>query len=180
MGPRRTVRPGAPFVAGLLAAVLTAACGAPGDEPAASDPAADGTAAAEPAPSPSRQDEAIRQAREQALQRKRLEQPPQPPAATTDRGTGEVPAQVLADVRGHLAHRIGVDPGAIEMVQARPHTWPDGAMGCPQPGLVYTHQPVEGYWMILHSRGRDYDYRVSKSGTLVLCEGRLLEDPPTA
>lgn len=165
----RSARPGLRIAAGVLGALLAVACGAPDDAAPAAEPP--------PVEPPSRQDEAVRQAREQAMARKALESPA--PAAA-EPAIGEVPMQVLDDVRGHLAHRIGVTADQIEVVRAVPQTWPDGAMGCAQPGLVYTHQPVEGYWMILRGRGRDYDYRVSRSGTLVLCEGRMLADPPTS
>jgi hypothetical protein len=124
---------------------------------------------------PSRTDEAVQAAREEAFQRKRLQAVPE---AEPQAAVGEVPPTIMTDVRNHLAGRTGGGPDAFEVVRAQEHEWPDGAMGCPQSGLMYTQRPVRGYWIVLAHQGRDYDYRVSESGMLVLCEAMALEDPP--
>lgn len=126
---------------------------------------------------PSRDDAAVRAAREQALQRKGLEAVPPPEDVAV---TQPVPASLLQNAREHLARISRAPVDQIEVVSAEPQVWPDGAMGCPQPGLTYTHRPVEGYRMVLRAGGRDYDYRVAASGYLVLCEGMWLKDPPVS
>lgn len=129
-------------------------------------------AAAQP---PSRTDDSVTEARRQALERKHLERRPQ---EETPAATGEIPDVVMQRVREHLAERTGAGADTFETVRAESQVWPDGAMGCPQPGLTYTHAPVQGYWIVLEHNARDYDYRVSRTGTMVLCEAMAIPDPP--
>jgi hypothetical protein len=37
------------------------------------------------------------------------------------------------------------------VVQAEAVTWPDGALGCPEPGIVYTQALVPGYWVVVEA-----------------------------
>ena len=39
-----------------------------------------------------------------------------------------------------LAQRLNVDRASIAVVEARAVVWPDGALGCPRPRMVYTLQ----------------------------------------
>lgn len=128
-------------------------------------------------PGPSRTDPQTMQARERVLERKRLETAPVAQPAERPE-SAEVPESVLADVRRHLAARTGADPDGFEVQRATRQEWPSGAMGCPQPDLIYTQRPVTGYWVVLRHAGRDYDYRISEAGTLVVCDAIALEDPP--
>ncbi len=66
--------------------------------------------------------------------------------------------------------RTGGAKSDIKVLRAEAITWPDGSMGCPQPGQVYTQATVNGYWVILGHAGREYDYRAAASGYFVLCE----------
>lgn len=56
----------------------------------------------------------------------------------------EAVAELVAD---------GVDRDAIELVTAERVTWPDGSLGCPQPGMAYTQVLVEGYRIVLAAEG---------------------------
>ena len=44
-------------------------------------------------------------------------------------------------------------------------TWPNGALGCPQPGFVYTERIEPGYQVVVDAGGRQLDYRVGSGGT---------------
>lgn len=159
--PAAMAQPCARLLAGALLATsvgFAAACGA----------------STQDAP-PARDDEAVRAAREQAFQRKDIAKVPPP----QDVGVTEpVPASLLNNAREHLARRSQYPPDQIEVVSSEQQVWPDGSMGCPQPGLNYTHEPVRGYRIILRAGSREYDYRIAASGYLVLCEGMWLENPP--
>ena len=52
-------------------------------------------------------------------------------------------------------------------------TWPDGSLGCPQPGQVYTQALVDGYHVVLDADGDELDYRVGSGGSFNLCENGL-------
>ncbi len=83
---------------------------------------------------------------------------------------GEIPAPIMAALRADAADRAGVDPEAIEVLQAENVTWNDGSLGCPEPGMSYTMALVDGYHVILAAEGEEFDYRVSAQGGFKLCE----------
>jgi hypothetical protein len=71
----------------------------------------------------------------------------------------------VADLAGHLS----VDAGKIVTVSARDVTWPDGAIGCPQPGMMYTQVQVDGAEIILQVDGISYRYTLGGSKGPTLC-----------
>ena len=46
--------------------------------------------------------------------------------------------EIVQAARTDAARRTGLAPEALELVSAESVTWPDGSLGCPQPGLLYT------------------------------------------
>ena len=70
-----------------------------------------------------------------------------------------------------LATRLQVDRGAIEVVDAQVVTWPDGSLGCPRPGEMYTQALIEGSRLILGTNGRTriYIYHAAADGQPFLC-----------
>lgn len=84
--------------------------------------------------------------------------------------TGEVPADLLAAIRADAAQRGGVQPDSLTVVRGEAVVWPDGSLGCPQPGGFYTQAPVEGYWVVLAGDGVRFDYRATARGSFFLCE----------
>jgi hypothetical protein len=85
-------------------------------------------------------------------------------AGTGERGDSPVTASDrsldagVGAARADLAQRLGVEPASIELVSAREVTWPDGSLGCPQPGMSYTQALVDGSQIILRHGGIDYHY----------------------
>jgi hypothetical protein len=67
-----------------------------------------------------------------------------------------------------LAERLGIEPDAVTVVDARAVTWPDGSLGCPEPGMMYTQVLVDGTLAVLEADGRRYQYH--GGDPLVLCE----------
>jgi hypothetical protein len=84
--------------------------------------------------------------------------------------TGEVPAEIMDDLRADAAERLGVDAADLEIVQAEAVTWNDGSLGCPEPGMSYTMALVDGYHVILEADAEQVDYRVSAQGGFLVCE----------
>ena len=86
-----------------------------------------------------------------------------------DRDPADQPREVavaLADA----ADRTGVDPDDIEVAAFEEVTWSDGAMGCPQPGQMYTQALVEGYRVLLEVEGSTLSYHGAEGGDPSLCE----------
>lgn len=91
-----------------------------------------------------------------------------------DQPTGDQPAEEHDDERvraaaADLAERTGTDPAQVRVVQFRAVTWPDGSIGCPEPGMSYTQALVDGYRLILQADGAQYHYHAAGEGDLVLC-----------
>lgn len=89
--------------------------------------------------------------------------PPEP----TDDATG-VPANVQASV-DDLASRLDVDPGDIQAGPLEEVTWPDGALGCPEPGMSYPQVLTDGYRLVLTADGEEYVYHAGEGGELTYC-----------
>lgn len=90
---------------------------------------------------------------------------------------GELPAEILTAVFDHLSSTTAVAPEAITVVQAEAVVWSDGALGCPQPGEVYTMMPVAGYQIVVEADGRTYNYHAADTGYVILCQNALPQPP---
>ena len=69
-----------------------------------------------------------------------------------------------------LAQRLGVEPEQIALVNFREMTWPDGSLGCPEPGVSYTEALVEGYQIALLHGDRLFDYHGANDSAPFLCK----------
>ena len=47
--------------------------------------------------------------------------------------------------------------------------WPDGSLGCPQPGQVYTQALVPGWRLVVQRPGREAVYHARQRGKWLLC-----------
>jgi len=84
--------------------------------------------------------------------------------------SASLPAVVLDPILADAASRTGMPKEALEVVTAESKTWPDGALGCPQPGIAYTQVVVDGYQVVIRAGARTLDYRGSGPGRFRLCE----------
>ena len=71
--------------------------------------------------------------------------------------------QAVAD----LATRLKIDASSIVTVSAQPMSWPDGSLGCPQPGMLYTQVMVDGALIELSVDGTSYSYHSGASRSAV-------------
>lgn len=98
-----------------------------------------------------------------------------PPFATTTPGPigpsgapADVPPTRWDAIVADLAHRGAT--GEPQLVSAAAVTWPNGALGCPKPGMSYTQAVVEGMQVVVEVDGTTYDYRFGRSDAPMLCE----------
>ena len=82
---------------------------------------------------------------------------------------GDVPTAMLERAIADAATAAGVDPSEVEVVAAEAVTWPDGALGCPQPDQMYTQALVPGYRVILAIDGDELNFHASESGEFAFC-----------
>lgn len=95
----------------------------------------------------------------------------------TTQGSGEVPPQVLAIFQDDLARRALVKHDDITVVSATEQQWSDGAMGCPQPGQMYTQMIVPGYRVVMQAAGNRYSYHSDRRGNFIVCSNGLAFPP---
>jgi hypothetical protein len=84
----------------------------------------------------------------------------------------------MAQVRAELAGRIGAEQAAAATVLVAEFvSWPDSSLGCPRPGELYLPVVTPGYRVVLEAAGTRYDYRLSATGVVRLCERPLSVAP---
>jgi hypothetical protein len=107
---------------------------------------------------------------------------PATPAATAPASSsGAVPPEVIAKLRADLAKQVGADVAESARVTAAESVmWPNGALGCPQPGRMYTQAIVPGYQVVFDAGGRTFAYHASQKGGFVLCKDPVLDQPPSS
>jgi len=78
--------------------------------------------------------------------------------------------KIVTQAKDDLAQRLAIDPAQIELVEAASVTWPDGSLGCPQPGMMYTQVQVDGLRLRFRAGGRIYEYHGGGGRAPCLCE----------
>ena len=73
--------------------------------------------------------------------------------------------------------RTGLDASTLKVVSSEAVTWPDGGLGCPEPGMLYTMALVPGYRIRIQAGDKVLDYHASRRGILVLCPPERSVDP---
>jgi hypothetical protein len=71
--------------------------------------------------------------------------------------------------RADLAKRLKVDDLQIEIVGAKPATWPNAGLGCPDPGRTYRDEVIAGLVIELTHRDKTYRYHSDMSSQIVYC-----------
>lgn len=90
---------------------------------------------------------------------------PEPPPPIT----GEAPRELVDRVLRDAAALAGVNPSSLRVVRDESVTWPDGALGCGEPGREYIQMLVPGYWIVVALGDRQFDYRSDARGNYRLC-----------
>jgi hypothetical protein len=78
--------------------------------------------------------------------------------------------KLVESARKDLAKRLSIPASEIALVEFRKTTWPDGSLGCPQPGMMYTQMVQDGTVIRLTARKRTYEYHSGTAAEPVLCE----------
>lgn len=92
------------------------------------------------------------------------------PMPSSNVETAGIPGDILNSVLDDAAQKLGVAPDALVVTRAEAVTWPDGSLGCPEPGMFYTQALVDGYWIVVEASGQALDYRVSGGGNFRICD----------
>ena len=77
------------------------------------------------------------------------------------------------------ARRTQIDAAQLRVTLAEAVTWPDGSLGCPQPGRQYSQVLVSGYRIRIEAGLKTLEYHGSLRGQPFLCPAERIQ-PPTA
>lgn len=81
--------------------------------------------------------------------------------------------------REDFQQRHGTTHDSVELVEARPVTWGDGSLGCPEEGMMYTQALVDGYYIRLRAGEMTAHYHAGRDGRPMHCPAeRSLKPPP--
>ncbi len=83
---------------------------------------------------------------------------------------GIVPQATIDAIIADLAGRLGALPTSISLVSAEAVSWPDGSLGCPQPGMMYPQVLTEGFRVVVAVDGKEYAYHGDDRGQFNYCE----------
>jgi len=60
----------------------------------------------------------------------------------------------------------------IKVLQVESRQWPDAALGCPSPGVMYAQVITPGYLIVVQAGSRVLEYHTDARGRPKLCQER--------
>ena len=100
-----------------------------------------------------------------------------PTSESSDRNTSSGGTNVFVETAvSDLAQRLNVEESEIETISFNAVVWPDGSLGCPQPGMMYTQVLKEGYKIVLEHDGKMFNYHGGEGRDPFLCEKQRTND----
>lgn len=90
------------------------------------------------------------------------------PGSTSTTPVGD-DMDLVDQARADLAAHLRVSESDIELISIEEVTWPDGSLGCPEPGKSYTQALVEGHRIVLGYGERAYVYHSGGDQDPFLC-----------
>ena len=92
--------------------------------------------------------------------------------------TTAIPVEVRRAVVADAAKRFKVAESAVVLTRAEQVTWPNGALGCPEPGTTYTHALVPGFRVVAKTTGGELLYHTDALGNTRSCALHEGPGPP--
>jgi len=83
--------------------------------------------------------------------------------------TTAIPREVRRAVVADAAKRFKVAESAVVLTRAEQLDWPDGSLGCPEPGKVYTQMLVPGFRVVARTSEGEMLYHTDTHGTARNC-----------
>ncbi|HRW48079.1 MAG: hypothetical protein M9936_13185 [Caldilinea sp.] len=77
-----------------------------------------------------------------------------------------------------LATMLGIAPSTIDVVSVEMVIWPDGSLGCPQPGMAYPQVQQDGLRIRLTADTVLYEYHSGGRRAPFLCKAPTEPAPP--
>lgn len=86
--------------------------------------------------------------------------------------------EAVAAAREDLSGRTGRTLDEITVVRAQEVTWANGALGCPEEGMMYTQALVEGFYILLADADGEHAYHSGRDGQPFFCPPDRSKAPP--
>lgn len=106
------------------------------------------------------------------------------PAPSPAAGATTAPAELVSAASERLAKQLGIDVAKLQLVRAEAKQWPDGALGCPEPGKAYDQYAIPGYLLAFSDGTREYALHTSLAANpgepMLLCDNQKPIDLSTA
>ena len=100
-----------------------------------------------------------------------------PPTAVEEKAVANAPAEMIEAALDDAANRSTTARADIKVMSAEAVTWPDGSLGCPQPGMMYTQALVAGYRIVLQAGDLVLNYHTAARGKPVFCPASRVTPP---
>lgn len=96
-------------------------------------------------------------------------------------GAAEVdPAGPEAIAIRSVADALGIAPAGARVVSSEAREFPDGSLGCPQPGMAYAQVITPGHRVLVEADGRRFDVRIAGTEGRICYLRRRAADGPAA
>jgi len=92
--------------------------------------------------------------------------------------TTAIPREVRRAVVADAARRFNVAESEVVVTRAEQVTWPDGSLGCAEPGRMYTQMLVEGFRVAAKAAAGELTYHTDTRGNVVNCDMRWPHQRP--
>jgi hypothetical protein len=83
--------------------------------------------------------------------------------------TASLPREVRRAVVADAAKRFKLPENAVVLARAEKVTWSDGALGCPEPGHIYTQALVPGFRVVATTHEGNLSYHTDHRGEVRSC-----------
>jgi hypothetical protein len=97
-----------------------------------------------------------------------------------EKAVTNTPAEMIEAALDDAANRSTVARAEIKVVSEEAVTWPDGSLGCPKPGMLYTQALVAGYRIVLQAGDLVLNYHSAARGKPVFCPASRVTAPAPA
>ena len=87
------------------------------------------------------------------------------------------PPALIEAALDDAAQRTGMPRVSIVVVRADGVVWPDGSLGCPQPGMMYTQALVPGFRIVLRAGDQLLHYTAGTRGGPAFCPADRAGEP---
>jgi hypothetical protein len=84
-------------------------------------------------------------------------------------GPMDLPASIIDPVVAEVARLANVPVDQVTVKSAEGMTFPNGGLGCPEPGMAYTQVMVDGFKIVADAAGTTYDFRGTGPGRFRRC-----------